>query len=196
MKKPQWLSHYDFGPVVEMPKSYHVYDFSKEKSSSTYIYSVGRYNEKRPQMYTTPLFKNQHRDIHMGIDLGVPKGSPVFNFYRGELIYKKNNQGEGDYGPTLVFRYKFESIYLYALYGHLSLSSLDLHSVGDVVERGGKIAFVGDQTVNGGWFPHVHFQLSLKDPQEADMAGVVASKDHKQALELYPDPRWVLGSIY
>uniref|UniRef100_A0A0C3SWS6 Peptidase M23 domain-containing protein n=1 Tax=Guillardia theta (strain CCMP2712) TaxID=905079 RepID=A0A0C3SWS6_GUITC len=45
--------------------------------------------------------------------------------------------------------------------------------------------------MNGGWPPHLHFQLSLQQPTTHDMPGVVAKKDHDEALRLFPDPQLV-----
>ena len=49
---------------------------------------------------------------------------------------------------------------------------------------------------NGGWPPHVHFQLALSEPTTHDMPGVVATSQHAAALDEYPDPRMVLGPLY
>ena len=54
----------------------------------------------------------------------------------------------------------------------------------------------GSEEVNGGWPPHVHFQLSLKEPETHDMPGVVEQEARESALEIYPDPRLVLGLLY
>ena len=42
----------------------------------------------------------------------------------------------------------------------------------------------------------MHFQLSFEEPLTHDMPGVVADKDHAQALRTFPDPRLVLGDLY
>ena len=58
------------------------------------------------------------------------------------------------------------------------------------------ICWMGDKDENGGWDPHLHFQLSLIEPETHDMPGVVSPEDREQALRDYPDPRLVLGPIY
>jgi len=55
---------------------------------------------------------------------------------------------------------------------------------------------MGKKHENGGWEPHVHFQLSLVEPVVPDLPGVVARADREQALIDYPDPRLVLGALY
>ena len=49
---------------------------------------------------------------------------------------------------------------------------------------------------NGGWPPHVHFQLSLIEPKTCDLPGVVSEENHEVALKVFPDPRHVLGNLY
>ena len=198
MKKPKWLENYDFLPVIRLPQKYYIHDFSQgEDLNPTDVpFSVGKYNEKRRNMYTTELFQKDKRDIHMGVDIAAPVGTEIYNFFDGELVYLSQNKEAGDYGPTLVYRYNFNGKFIYALFGHLSLQSLHLHSVGDRVVKGALIGHIGDRDVNGGWFPHLHFQLSLKDPGEANMPGVVSDELHSRAMETYPDPRWVLGPLY
>ena len=46
--------------------------------------------------------------------------------------------------------------------------------VGQVVERGERIGAFGAEHENGGWAPHVHFQVSLIPPATHDMPGVVS----------------------
>ena len=52
---------------------------------------------------------------------------------------------------------------------------------------------MGSEEENGGWPPHVHFQLSLIEPEECDLPGVVSEENHDIALKIFPDPRMVLG---
>ena len=78
----------------------------------------------------------------------------------------------------------------------MSLESLENKTEGQAVKAGDVIGFIGDRDVYGGWFPHVHFQLSLRDPGKADMPGVVNPSEAEQILLDYPDPQWVLGRLY
>ena len=82
------------------------------------------------------------------------------------------------------------------LYGHLDAASTADKRAGDIVRRGDVIGWLGAPSENGGWPPHVHFQLSLAEPEGHDMPGVVSDTQHSKALETYPDPRQVLGPLY
>lgn len=184
--------------VIILPEDYWVYDFTKGIDPDficPYPYQIGRYDETRPGMYEHDLFAGE-RNHHVGIDLGAPVGEPVHSFADGIVFSKGINAEEGSYGPTIIIQYELEGKPIWALYGHLSLESLDMVNVGESVEEGQVIANVGSKEVNGGWEPHVHFQLSWEEPSDNDLPGVVAIKDRERALEKYPDPRIVLGPIY
>lgn len=190
------LSQMDFHPVIRFPEKYEVLDFTKSYDGFQGDYSIGRYNEKRPLVYTTEQFTSENRNIHMGIDLGAPANTPVYAFFEGEVFLYDNIAKEGDYGPVLVTQHKIAEQTVYALHGHLSLESLENKSLGQTFKKGALLGWVGDSSVNGGWPPHLHFQLCLKKPQSANIPGVVSETDHKRALEIYPDPRSVLGPLY
>lgn len=180
------------------PAQLYIFDFSKgydPQFIKQKAWGIGKYNEKRSNMYVASQFNNE-RNIHMGLDIWTEAGEAVFSFYEGVIVYKDDNNRQGDYGPTIIVKYRLDEKPLYALYGHLSRASLGLLTVGEEVQKGQKIAEIGTERVNGGWAPHLHFQLSLNDPGKADMPGVVSAKDHKQALRQFPDPRTVLGDLY
>lgn len=183
---------------MNYPDEMYIFDFTRDYDPdfiSTKKWGIGRYNEKRNGMYVAPQYDNC-RNIHMGIDIWTEAGSPVFSFYRGTIVYLRDNKEKGNYGPTLVIEYDLDTRTLFALYGHLSRPSLENWSPGDAVDRGEQIATLGTAAVNGGWASHLHFQLSVEDPGEADMPGVVADEERDRALRVYPDPRKVLGDLY
>ena len=67
------------------------------------------------------------------------------------------------------------------LYGHLSTDSLDGLEPGMPVSKGQVFARMGEKSENGGWEPHVHFQISLIEPTKPDLPGVVRRSDREQA---------------
>ena len=192
------LSKYKFANIIDLPKDIYVHDFSTETNfqSIKNSFSIGKYNEKRPNMYKGELFEKTNRFIHMGIDIGAPVGTAIKSFYEGEIFLIKNNNLALDYGYTLITKHKFNDKDIYALYGHLSKSSISNKKIRQKIDIGEKIATVGDFTENGGWPPHVHFQLSLIEPKSCDLPGVVSEEDHDIALKVFPDPRLVLGNLY
>ena len=192
------ISHISFENIIDLPENVYVNDFEtnnkfQETSSS---FSIGKYNEKRPNMYEGDLFEKTNRFIHMGIDIGAPVGTPVKSFYDGEIFLFKYNDQKLDYGYTIITKHQIKGQNIYALYGHLSNSSLKDKKIGQKIYSGEVIAHLGSEEENGGWPSHVHFQLSLIEPKICDLPGVVSESDHNVAVKVFPDPRIVLGNIY
>lgn len=198
------FSAFRFGPVIHLPADYEVYDFSHGYDATRArrsAYGIGKYNEKRPQMYVSDLFQPASsdadaRDIHVGIDIAAPVGTLVHAFFAGRVFMTGINGAKGDYGGTVITEHVLAGFTLFALHGHLSHDSVIRRQPGEVIALGDPIGEVGPETENGGWNPHLHFQLSWKKPQTCDMPGVVSERDRAEALSLYPDPRLVLGSLY
>jgi len=195
------FSRYQFHPVIQLPAGYEVFDFTAGYDPSrqlTSAFGIGRYDEDRRGMYNADLFHGtaEARTIHMGIDIGAPVGTAVHSFFEGEIFMFAYNEAHGDYGYTLITKHELNGTLLFALHGHLSRSSGEGKSRGKGFKAGEKIASIGDRHENGGWNPHLHFQLSLQEPSVCDMPGVVSPSQRAEALQVYPDPRLVLGPLY
>jgi len=200
----------DFHPVVIMPEEYWVFDFSRGPQSdfeNPYEYSIGKYDERRPDMYTTPLFGGI-RNHHVGLDIGAPVGTEVFAFAPGTIHSFGINDEAGSYGPTIITEHtvslpvavgssqKSEVKTFWVLYGHLRLDSLDGLEQGQSFSAGQRLAFIGAEYENGGWPPHLHLQISVNEPVGYDLPGVVTKEERLQALKDYPDPRLIVGDVY
>ena len=186
----------NFHPVVILPEKYTVLDLSGGLwTPSRTKFSIGKYNEVRPNMYNADIFEGV-RNIHMGVDIGGPVGTQCMAFADGEISHFGYNPEPGDYGHVIITKHNISGSTVWALYGHLDSTSVKNKSIGQIVNKGEVIAWFGARHENGGWEPHLHFQLSLLEPETHDLPGVVASGDRAQALLDYPDPRLVLGPIY
>ena len=202
-----------FLPVINLPNHYEVLDLTTgEYTPSKSLYSIGKYNEQRSSMYTQALFRKElePRNIHMGIDIGAPINTEVFTFDDAQIITQAFRSTPGDYGYCMILEYIWQQDYplranrhavnkgesYWALYGHLSALSLSLHQPGNHVKKGTCIGLVGADHENGGWTPHLHFQLSIIKPQTCDLPGVVSQSEYQNALNYYPDPRQILGPLY
>lgn len=199
-----------FHPIVRLPSQYWVFDFTKGVKSDwqcPFDYQIGRYDEHRPGMYTNEIFSGE-RDLHVGLDIGAPVDTEVFCFADGVIFSKGVNPEAGSYGPTIITQHELqlptsvgsneltEVRKFWVLHGHLSTKSLHMVEVGDAVSKGQLIATIGDEHENGGWPPHIHIQISLSEPIDNDLPGVVRLSDREEALINYPDPRLIVGQIY
>ena len=161
---------------------------------------VGRYDEPR-LLYTSPLFgasgnpTDERRTVHLGIDLFVEAGAPVNAPLDGIVYIVTNNSAPLDYGPVVILRHETsEGDEFFTLYGHLSGETLGKLKVGQRIARGEQLARLGSSEENGGWTPHLHFQVVL-DLLElgADFPGVAYASQGAVWTSLSPDPNLLLG---
>lgn len=192
--------HSIFHPVVHLPNTIEVYDFSNGYNPDRILqteFGIGQYNEHRPSMYTGDLFERESRTIHMGIDIGGPVGTPIHAPLPGVIAYQGYNPEPFDYGHVIVSKHTHHTLgTFWILFGHLSQSSIELRSIGQSFNSGDILGYFGDKSDNGGWNPHLHIQISKIDPKTHDMPGVVSHEQRTQALQDYPDPRLILGDVY
>jgi murein DD-endopeptidase MepM/ murein hydrolase activator NlpD len=127
------------------------------------------------------------RNIHLGIDFWAAAGTPVFAVANGEVHSFQVNPGSGNYGPTIILHHP--ALGIYSLYGHLAFSDLEGLSVGMPIIAGQLLCHLGGPSENGGWPPHLHFQL-IRDMQgfQGDYPGVCSQRDLAFYAENCPDP--------
>jgi 4-aminobutyrate aminotransferase-like enzyme len=132
-------------------------------------------------------------------------GSAVRAPLEGEVHALANNEAPLDYGPVVILRHKFDSEMLalpgsgearefFTIYGHLTTEPLTRLRVGQKIARGEKFAEVGTTAENGGWAPHLHFQVAT-DLLEygTDFPGVARASERRVWTSLSPDPNLLLG---
>jgi murein DD-endopeptidase MepM/ murein hydrolase activator NlpD len=191
------FSGHDFHPVVHIPVKPVILDLTGTVDLSGQIdaiWSIGRYDEKRVG-YDTELFSDG-RCVHVGIDIGGPIGTEVMAFADGKIYASGYNPAAGDYGHVIVTEHQFNGRTIWALYGHLDSGSSENTRVGRSIIGGEVLGRFGDRSENGGWPPHLHFQLGIQQPVGHDMPGVVLEEERESSLLIYPDPRIVLGPLY
>lgn len=164
------------------------------------VFGVGRYDEAR-LVYTAPQFggsgnpTDERRTIHLGIDLFVEAGTALRAPLDGVVHATADNLAPLDYGPVVILRHETgDGDELFTLYGHLTRETLGRLKVGQRVTRGEEFARVGSVSENGGWTPHLHFQIIL-DLLElgADFPGVAYASQREVWTSLSPDPNLLLG---
>jgi 4-aminobutyrate aminotransferase-like enzyme/Ser/Thr protein kinase RdoA (MazF antagonist) len=161
---------------------------------------VGRYDEPRA-LYTSALFgangnpTGERRTIHLGMDLFVEEGTPLRAPLDGVVHVVANNSAPLDYGPVVILRHETGGgEEFFSLFGHLSKESIEGFKVGQRIARGQQFTRVGSSQENGGWTPHVHFQIIL-DLLElgGDFPGVAYASQRAIWRNLSPDPNLLLG---
>lgn len=176
----------------------HVFRRMKESGA---VVGIGRYDEARP-VYTNGSFRiasdeiESWRTVHLGIDVFQEPGSPVFAPIDGFVHSFQDNDRPQDYGPTIILEHRMggEHGSFYTLYGHLAPDSLEGLKEGTPVSRGARIGTVGDYPKNGGWPPHVHFQVICDMlGMKGNFPGVAAPDARALWLSICPDPNLVLG---
>ena len=142
------------------------------------FYGFGPYGEKR-SVYQTDQFADaaspERRTKHLGIDVFAPAGTPVYAPLAGEVAFVTYNADPLDYGNTLILKHLTpDGTPFWTLYGHLGGSLPGLLQVGQKVAPGQLIAHLGDWHENGGWAPHIHFQVmsSLLAQDQGNFFGV------------------------
>ena len=169
---------------------------------------VGRYGEARI-LYDDPAFAvpgdhgPESRTIHLGLDLFAPPGTPVRAPFAGTVLSVADNDRPRDYGPTVILRHQTgEGSGFHTLYGHLDTATLEHLTPGRAVAAGDVLGWLGDASVNGGWPPHLHFQVVALDPLDdpgaatsspGNFPGVALQRLRTVWESILPDPTPLAG---
>lgn len=155
---------------------------------------IGGYLEDRVVYRRSNHYAGEEpRSLHLGIDLWTDAGTPVYAPLPGTVHSVADNQGFGNYGPTVIFKHQLEEHTFYTLYGHLSRASLTLLPTGQTVAAGSIIGHIGPYPENGDWPPHLHLQI-ITDlaAGQSDYPGVVAPTQRATYAARCPDPQTLL----
>ena len=163
-------------------------------------FSIGRYNEAR-MIYSAGQFAEGNREvdprrtIHLGVDVSSPAGTTVRAPLDGTVVVSEFRGLRQDYGGLVIVRHETsEGDEFFSLFGHLSRSSVDKVCVGTHVTGGAAIGQLGDHSENGGWEPHLHFQLILDLVQlDGSFPGVAVPSERAVWTSLSPNPSFLLG---
>lgn len=159
-------------------------------------WSYGGYLEDRSVILQGSYLRELENWMHLGIDINLPIGTAVLAAADG-VVYKVDSDypEEGGWGTYVILKHSMDGVIFYSIYGHLHKKALV--KPGDKVLGGQVIGSVGDQSENGFWFPHLHFQMisepemkSKENPFTLD--GYGSKKDLAYLKENYPDPLIVL----
>lgn len=161
-------------------------------------YGIGGYGEHRTvyrfsHVFDAPVTGEEPRRLHLGTDIWGKPHTPVMAPLSGMVHSFANNDQRGDYGATIILVHRQEDLQFYTLYGHLSLNSIRNLHAGDRVEAGEVIGEFGIPAENGGWPPHLHFQLITDlEGRKGDYPGVCRYAERASWLANCPDPDLLL----
>jgi len=174
-------------------------DVLNQKVFQTYIYQlmkdnyswgIAAYLEDRQKVLSQyPQMVEEQRYYHLGIDIIVPLGTPLYAPLNSVVHISDYESGDGNYGAHVLLRHEspdFETFY--SLYGHLDRQRLP--KINSSLIAGEPFAFIGDFCDNGNWFYHTHLQIltQMGLDQGYLSKGYCALKDLKKMDKYCPSP--------
>ncbi|RLK00654.1 aminotransferase class III-fold pyridoxal phosphate-dependent enzyme [Ruegeria conchae] len=161
---------------------------------------LGYYNEPR-LIYAEPGFRkgpwkaSDRRTVHLALDVFAPAGTVLHAPLSGRVEVVENRDAHLDYGGVVILHHETpEGDAFYTLYGHLDPEVSERLKPGDPVAQGAAFARLGNASQNGGWAPHVHFQLALTtDGMQADWPGVADPDEMELWNAVCPNPAALLN---
>ncbi len=158
---------------------------------------IGRWNEPR-LAYTGSAYQTRsgdRRTLHIGVDLFRPAATAVHAPLGGTVHSSCVHHEAYDYGGCVLLEHTpQDGPTFWTLYGHLSHDSVRKLEVGQSVQGGEAFAELGAFEENGGWVPHLHFQLITdRLDMEGTFPGVAAPSLADVWLSLSPSPRAIPG---
>ena len=162
--------------------------------------SLGLYGEPRlvytsPDFYAGPAKHDNRRTVHLGVDIFTAAGCAVHTPLAATVVQVANHTAHLDYGGFVILRHATpEGAAFYTLYGHLNPLVAQQLTIGQQLDQGEAFAQLGEPSGNGGWDPHLHFQLILdQDIIGANWAGVADPDDLQFWYALCPNPAMLLN---
>lgn len=148
------------------------------------------YLEDRSYILTGTHIREEGRIYHLGIDILFPAWTPIFSPLDGKIIEKGYESGDGNYGGFLIMQYEIRETTFYALFGHLSVSSINKKQ--DILSWE-EIAILWNEDENGNWFAHLHLQVFTGLEFEKWKSKWYCSRDDIPTIRNYcPDPNFLL----
>jgi 4-aminobutyrate aminotransferase-like enzyme len=159
----------------------------------------GGYLERR-DWYDSAAFATadpaERRSVHLAIDVWQPAGEPVHAAFDGTIAGAEWRAEPRDFGGVVILRHETPSgTPFFTLYGHLSRASAERLAEGTAIRAADRIGELGAEAENGGWPPHLHFQvLTTLLGMGTDIHGVAAPSQLDVWSSISPDPGLVLRS--
>ena len=153
-------------------------------------WGLGWYLEDRSHILTGTHIREEGRIYHLGVDILFDAGAYIYSPLDGTVYERGYEPGEGNYGGYIIMEYHVWDSVFYALYGHLSVSSITEETM---VKRGERLAQLGESHENGNWFPHLHLQVFTGvDLDIWKSRGYCSASDALRMEKICPNPLFLV----
>ena len=160
---------------------------------------IGPWGEART-VYTSDIFwsrfvEGARRVHHLGLDLFMPSGTKVFTPLAATVKSVEIEEDPLGYGCLVALLHEPQGCPPFVtLWGHLGHEAARRLKAGQKLDAGELVGEMGVPAENGGWAPHLHFQISA-DPDLAarDILGVGEARYLDVWRELFPDAAELAG---
>lgn len=160
---------------------------------------IGPWGEVRA-VYTDSAFesrfiKGQHRTLHVGVDLLMPAGTPLYAPIAGTVRSVEVEPDPLGYGGLVMLEHTPPGCPPFlTLWGHMAHEALSRLKAGDQLEAGDLVGYMGSDHENGGWVPHLHLQLVTDTQLRAcEVIGVGEPAYREAWADLFPDASALAG---
>lgn len=156
-------------------------------------WGFGGWGEDRT-FYESDKGERRYKAIHLGIDIWLPEGTPIYTPLTGVVHSFKHNTEQLTNGPTIITEHAIDEVPFWILYGNLSIGTLRNVQEGKTVRSGDWIGNVGGKHENGGWPTHVHLQIISDIGKNKGHFPAYAKHHEKDAyLHLCPNPESLIA---
>lgn len=157
------------------------------------VLGIGPFGEKRTvytgEMFVSRFIADTRRICHLGLDLFLPAGAPVFTPLEAVVKSVEVEHEPLGYGCLIALEHSpADGPRFTSLWGHLAHEALSRLKPGDKLEAGALVGYMGAPAENGGWAPHLHLQISADTTLSAtEILGVGEEAYLDVWAELFPD---------
>lgn len=211
IRNPYW-KHHD----ITLPLKQQQYLKERIKAKGKSI-GYGGFLEERGLYRGSARFQNgAERNIHLGLDIWASAGMAVCSVLSGKLHSVGILRDKGNYGGVVIMEHDYQGKPIYVLYGHLSHDSIkrflgkyrfreretdkistSLIAIPEqpvLLPKNFILGKLGVPEENGGYAPHLHFQV-IKDLGGfvGDYPGVASKEELLEIQDNLMDPGKFLG---